>query len=377
MTAVPDPVSFKAAHTAADHWAHAAKACVDSLSPLPPGANLGFVYATDRLAEDFSSILAYLRQKTGIEHWVGSVGIGICGNEAEYFDRPGLAAMVGTVPEESFRIFPSLAKGTDELSEEIRAWMKRAPSVFGVVHADPENAEAPKLLQSLAAGGAGFLVGGLTSSRGALYQIAGRVTGGGVSGILFAPGIAVATGQSQGCTPAGPVHTITDAVENVVVALDGRKPIEVLKEDLGVKSARGLHALIGSIHAAFPVEGSDTGDYTVRTLVGADPVRGWLAVGGPVAAGDRIMFVRRDPKSAESDLVRMAEGLKRRAGGRPKAGLYISCIARGMSMFGREGREIGLIREHLGDFPLVGFYAGGEISNARLYGYTGVLVLFL
>lgn len=374
---MPEPVSFKAAHTAAEHWAHAAKACVDSLMPLPAGANLGFVYATDRLAEDFGSILAYLRQKTGIEHWVGSVGIGICGNDAEYFDRPGLAAMVGAIPEDSFRIFPALAKGSDELSEEIRAWMKQAPSVFGVVHADPENTESPKVLEALANQGAGFLVGGFTSSRGAFYQIAGRVTGGGVSGILFAPGVAVATGQSQGCVPAGPVRTVTDAVENVVVALDGRKPIEVLKEDLGVKNMRALQAMIGSIHAAFPVEGSDTGDYTVRTLVGADPVRGWLAVGGPVAAGDRIMFVRRDPKSAETDLTRMAESLKRRIGGRPKAGLYISCIGRGASMFGREGREIELIREQLGDFPLVGFYAGGEISNARLYGYTGVLVLFI
>ena len=32
-------------------------------------------------------------------------------------------------------------------------------------------------------------------------------------------------------------------------------------------------------------------------------------------------------------------------------------------MFGRENREIGLIREHLGIFP-VGFYAGGEIPPA-------------
>ena len=368
---------FKATHAAADHWAHAAKACADSLLPLPAGANIGFVYATDRLAEDFGSILAYLRQKTGIEHWVGSVGIGICGNDAEYFDRPGLAAMVGALPEDSFRVFPALAKGTEELADETRAWMKSAPSVFGVVHADPENAESPKLLEALAKEGAGFLVGGFTSSRGPFYQVAGRVTGGGISGVLFAPGVAVATGQSQGCAPAGPTHTVTEAVENVVVALDGKKPIEILKEDLGVKNMRGLQATIGSIHAAFPVEGSDTGDYTVRTLVGADPVRGWLAVGGPVAAGDRIMFVRRDPKSAETDLARMAEGLKRRIGGQPKAGIYISCVGRGASMFGGEGREIALIREGLGDFPLVGFYAGGEISNSRLYGYTGVLVLFI
>ncbi len=80
---MPEPVSFKAAHSAADHWAHAAKACVDSLLPLPAGANLGFVYSTDRLAEDFGSILAYLRQKTGIEHGVGIVGICNCGNHTE------------------------------------------------------------------------------------------------------------------------------------------------------------------------------------------------------------------------------------------------------------------------------------------------------
>ena len=29
------------------------------------------------------------------------------------------------------------------------------------------------------------------------------------------------------------------------------------------------------------------------------------------------------------------------------------------------------------DVPLVGFYANGEISNNRVYGYTGVLTLFL
>ena len=34
-------------------------------------------------------------------------------------------------------------------------------------------------------------------------------------------------------------------------------------------------------------------------------------------------------------------------------------------------------RKALGDFPLVGFFCNGEISHNRLYGYTGVLTLFL
>jgi small ligand-binding sensory domain FIST len=35
-----------------------------------------------------------------------------------------------------------------------------------------------------------------------------------------------------------------------------------------------------------------------------------------------------------------------------------------------------LIGDLLGDVPLTGFYANGEISYNRLYGYTGVLTLF-
>jgi len=31
----------------------------------------------------------------------------------------------------------------------------------------------------------------------------------------------------------------------------------------------------------------------------------------------------------------------------------------------------------LGYFPLVGVFGNGEISNNRLYGYTGVLALFI
>jgi small ligand-binding sensory domain FIST len=34
------------------------------------------------------------------------------------------------------------------------------------------------------------------------------------------------------------------------------------------------------------------------------------------------------------------------------------------------------VRRALGDVPLVGFFAGGEIAHQQLYGYTGVLTVF-
>jgi len=34
------------------------------------------------------------------------------------------------------------------------------------------------------------------------------------------------------------------------------------------------------------------------------------------------------------------------------------------------------VRHALGDVPLVGFFAAGEIAHRHLYGYTGVLTVF-
>ena len=60
----------------------------------------------------------------------------------------------------------------------------------------------------------------------------------------------------------------------------------------------------------------------------------------------------------------------------PKGGAYYSCLGRGAHMFGENSEELKTICQELGDIPLVGFFANGEISNNRLYGFTGVLTLF-
>jgi small ligand-binding sensory domain FIST len=368
--------AFKVAHATAEDWAHAAKACTDVLGPVVGEATLGFVYVTDVLASDLQSILTYLRQKTGVEHWVGSVGMGVCADGEEYFDRPGVAVMLAPLPADSFCVFPSLTAGLGQLSDEHRAWIGRTGPVLGLVHADPSCEDLGDLIEEVSAGSAGFLVGGLTSSRDAHHQVAGRVTGGGVSGVLFAPYLSIVTGLTQGCTPIGESHEISDCLDNVLIGLDGQRALDVLKEDVGPEMADDLSRLAGNVHAALPIAGSDTGDYMVRNLLGIDPARGWLAIGGQVEPGDRVLFVRRDPVSAAEDLKHMLERLKARLGGPPRGGIYVSCIARGPNMFGEDGGESALIRQVLGDFPMIGFYANGEISFNRLYAYTGVLILF-
>ncbi|GAB6052384.1 hypothetical protein JCM17960_12040 [Magnetospira thiophila] len=369
--------TFKTAIAIEDDWAHAAKACVDALLPLPEGACLGFVYATDALAEDLGSILTYLRQKTGLAHWTGTLGRGIHANGTEIFDRPALAVMIADWPGDVCQPFSSIATESLDFSTAVQSWISDHQPTFALVHGDPTNADIPAILTAMDEELDLYLVGGLTSSRQAHYSIADTVTGGGLSGVLFAPEVAVMTGLSQGCAPLAGSHVISDCLDNVVVGLDGRPALEVLKEDVGELLSRDLARLAGYVQVALPVEGSDTGDYLVRNLLAVDPARGWIGVGDTVQPGDRIMFVRRDPQSARSDLLKALQKMQQRLSGPPRGAIYVSCLARGPHMFGELGAESALIREVLGDIPMIGFFANGEISHNRLYGYTGVMTLFL
>jgi small ligand-binding sensory domain FIST len=220
-------------------------------------------------------------------------------------------------------------------------------------------------------------VGGLAASPRSPVQVAGDIVEGGLSGVLLAPDIPVITGLTQGCSPIGPMRRVTEARENILMTLDDRPALAVLKEDIGALLARDLRRVAGIIFAGFPVAGSDTGDYLVRNLVAIDVERQWLAVAHPVAAGDRVLFCRRDPPSAAADLARMLADVKRRAHAAPRAGLYFSCVARGPHLFAEPSQELIMIRDALGEFPLAGFFGNGEIAHDRLYGYTGVLALFL
>jgi small ligand-binding sensory domain FIST len=368
--------AFRLASSAAEDWAHAAQAAVTGLGHLDPEINLGFLYITDALAADARNILNYLRDRTGIRHWVGTVGMGIVAGGEEFFDKPALAVMAIALPEAQFRIFPSVAQSCGQINGDVHAWAKAAAPTFGIVHADPANPKVPGLIEEMAEQLSCFLVGAVTASRSESYQFADSLTGGGVSGILFSPEAPVATAHTQGCIPIGETHIVSEGVDNVLMELDGKRALDVFMEDVARRFHGHLEGVANQLHVALPIEGSDTGDFTVRNILGIDPGRGWVGVGCTVKPGDRVMFVSRDKDSAKTDLKAMVEKLKSRAGGRPKGAVYISCIARGPNMF-MGATEVAVVREALGDVPLIGVYANGEISNNRLYGYTGVLTLFL
>ena len=358
-------------------WRSLADACLASWPARD--AALGLVYVTEPLAGDLDDIVAYLRERTDIALWSGAVAPAICATGTEYFETPAMAIMALDLASDDVRSLPSLvsAGDSDAALQPIADWLDAGAPGFGIVHGDPRGAGVLQLVPALAAKTQSYLVGGLTSAATPAGQIAGTPTGGGLSGVLFAGSVPVATGLTQGCLPIGPLHIVTSMADQIVTELDGRNALDVFKEDIGDLLARDLQRVAGYIHAAIPVTGSDMGDYMVRNLMGIDANQGWLAIGAELREGDQVMFVRRDAASAVEDMARMLESLKARAGTGIRGGVYHSCIARGPNQFGPGAQELTMIRDALGDVPIVGFFGNGEISNDRLYTYTGVLSLFL
>jgi small ligand-binding sensory domain FIST len=377
-------MSFLIGHARADGWREAAERCLRSIGDVPPTANVGFLYFTDHFASDATSLLAHLQDATGIRQWVGSVGVGVLATGTEYMDEPAAAVMLASLPDGEFHVFSGKSRPP---AAGARTGSGAEAAHFAIVHGDPATDDMPALIEDMSGKVAsGFLVGGLSSSRGATCQIANEVLQGGLSGLLLSSSVSVATRLTQGCTPlgagAGPGatalrHVVTEGERNIIVSLDGRPALDVFKEDIGEVLSRDLRRTAHFIHAGIPVAGSDTGDYTVRNLVGIDPRNKLIAIGAEVETGMPILFCKRDAQSAREDLVRMLDAIAEDARGTPRGGLYYSCVGRGEHMFGERSAELGMIRDRLGEFPLVGFFCNGEISHDRLYGYTGVLTLFL
>ncbi len=369
-----------ASATASGEPAGLASRCIAGLGPVDR-ANFGVVYVTEPAASALPQILRDLSTHTGVKSWVGGVGLGVCSAENEIFEESAAVVLTAALPDDAFCVFGATKDPGADLIRRHAGWIEKFGPALALVHADPRCPDLTKAAVDVAAASGAFLVGGLVSHRCERPLVAGGPDEGGlgaegVAGVMLAPEIAVATSLTQGCMPIGPTHRIDEARDNIVMMIDGRPALNVFLDDIGPDLAQDLRQLGGVIFAGLPVAGSDTGDYLVRNLMGIDPGRGWIVVGAEIAAGDQILFCRRDPESARRDMVRMVRQLAGRLAGPPQAGIYVSCVARGANLFGEPGVEARLIRETLGDFPLVGFFANGEISRDRLYGHTGVLTLF-
>ena len=365
---------FRCGHAGAADWRDAAQSC---LRQLGAGAgNLGFLYVTDHFAAALPDIHRHFATHTGVGHWTGTVGIGICASGREYMDEPAMAVMIGDFPPDAFRVFGALSGSAAVQGADLQCG--DVPPSIAVVHGDPLDGDIAQQIRLLAKRTeSGFLIGGLASSRNGNLLLADGVVSSGLSGVAFSDAVAVATRLTQGCRPIGPAHVITGAQNNIVLTLDERPALEALRADVGVSANEDIAQLGGHIFVGLSVAGSDTGDYLVRNLIGIDPGNKLIAIGDHARKGQRLHFCRRDGDTARADMTRMLDSIREGLYAPPRGALYYSCLGRTGALFGGASEELRMIKDALGDVPLAGFFGNGEISHNRLYGYTGVLLLFV
>jgi small ligand-binding sensory domain FIST len=423
---------FPFAHATHPQWRMAAGLVVAQLRAqmaLPANAAnpaLGIVYFTDHFADDAQALLEVLRQELpDVSDWAGTVGVGIAANNVEYFDEPALAVMLCDLSREQYRVFSGLAPLVKSADFQPHS---------ALVHAEGRTPDLAELLGELAGRtGSGYLFGGLAASRHSAPQIAlqrgsahAGVFTGALSGVAFSEGVSMISRVTQGCQPirlpdgkAARAHRITKSDQHVVLELDGESALDVLLDELGVSLSEPQRA-VQSLRQTFvgltsgPSQVSSQGqnasqsygrfgaEKRVRHLVGLDPLRRGIAVADLVPEGSELIFCERNREAARRDLMRICAEIREELetavsqnatdsialsadsmpanelfGSKKIMGaIYISCAGRGGPHFGGDSAELQIVRHALGDVPLVGFFAGGEIAHQHLYGYTGVLTVF-
>lgn len=387
---------------------------------------LALLYITDRYVDVAQDILDHLSAELPlVTDWSGTVGLGLVSNNVEYWDEPAMAVMLLELPGDQYRVFSGVAP----LGLGFEAHT-------ALVHADPDTADVGELIAEMAARtDSNYVFGGLSSSRGKTVQFAvggnGNIGGhggargvfsGGLSGVAFGPDVALVSRVTQGCMPVSKARRVTEADHNLVLALDGEPALDVMMRDLQVSLDRPQEALdvvratlVGLIpepevqagavaravaKPAVRQTGNFGEDVLVRHIIGLDPARKGVALADRVEAGAQLVFCRRNVQAARADLTRICAEIREELEPQEQAletayavqasalelaphparriagAVYVSCTGRGGAHFGSPSAELQIVRRALGDVPLVGFFAAGEIAHHHLYGYTGVLTVF-
>ena len=394
---------FLVGHASHPDWRMAlsmAAAQLDAQRGAMAAPTLGLIYFTDHYAAQAEPLLAALHQRWPGLAWAGCVGVGVIAGGVEYFDEPALVLMLAPLPREQFRVFSGAAP------------LAGFAAFSALVHADPSTPDLDELLVEMSRRtSSGYLFGGLAASRNGHRHVADGVWQGALSGVAFTQDVALVSRVTQGCQPIGPVRRISAADGNAVLTLDGEPALRCLLRDLGatLDEPRALlpklrATLVGLSEESEPMlaRGAMFGtDTRVRHLVGVDPAREIVAVAETVRPGMRLAFCSRDAAAARRDLVRICSEIRDElepqtldlpaavgalqpaaaaaaapAAQRIAGAIYVSCSGRGGPHFGAPSAEAQIVRHALGDVPLVGFFAGGEVARHHLYGYTGVLTVF-
>ncbi len=384
---------------------HAAMESASIVAERLKGAvpDLAFVFFSPHHRAESAAISAAVAETLVPRHVLGCSARGIIGAGREIEERPGLSITAARLPGVSVHTFRLDDADLPDEDAPPRAWeaalgipasdASHGPPQF-VLLADPFSFSADLLLRGLdyaypRSGKVGGLASASEKPGGNALLVDGDILSAGCVGAALAGAIAMDTVVAQGCRAIGEMMRVTRARQNFVLELDGKPPLEVLRALVPQLSERDQKLVRSSLFLGVSTdaltEGPESGEYLIRNILGVSPDNGALAIGEPPRVGQAVRFHLRDALASSEDLDqrmgRYAEGVRARPAAQGPAGaLLFSCLGRGIHLYGRPDHDTDAFREQVGDIPLGGFFANGEIGPVhgvtQLHGFTSSFALF-
>ena len=248
---------------------------------------------------------------------------------------------------------------------------------------DPFTIPADGVLDRLRAKAPGVsVVGGMASAArgpgGNRLVLDDAVHDNGAVGVLLDPTMVSGTVVSQGCRPVGQAYVVTRATDNVIHDLAGVPALDRLREIVSGLGPGDRALVQDGLHLGRVIdEGQDAfgrGDFLVRTVTGADPEAGDIAIGDVAEVGSTVQFQVRDAASADEDLRHLL------AGQWGHAALVFTCNGRGSNLFGVPDHDARLVHERVERGAVAGMSCAGELGPVGgrnfVHGFTASVVLF-
>jgi small ligand-binding sensory domain FIST len=351
--------------------------------------NLAFVFFSAHHGEKAHLIATMIREELSVDVCLGCSGEGIIAGAEELETAAALTLWVACLPQ--VRVTP-LRLAFSEAQDQIQmpGWPEpSADASTFILLADPFTTPVHDVLTVMADRYPnGKAVGGLAGGGHGVGENRliknGEVFDRGLVGVQLSGPLAVRTVISQGCCPIGERYVVTKAEQNMVYELGGQSALQRLQdvfESLEGPLRRDAHR---ALHIGIAIDEHrsrfERGDFLVRNLVGADQRAGAIAIGDIVQEGQTVQFQLRDAKSASDDLHVLLAADRANHRNPPLGALLFSCCGRGEGLFGCTHHDSTVVQERMGQIPVAGFFAQGEIGPVGgrnfLHGYTASVAIF-
>ncbi|MES1207372.1 MAG: FIST N-terminal domain-containing protein [Pseudomonadota bacterium] len=358
-------------------------------------ARLAVVFAGARHDDDeFRGVLDAVARTTGVRSLIGCSATGILTATHELENASAVAVLVLENDDADSPLPRPLVESgvrNDPRAAGVRLGRAAVADLGGTVEGatlavlvDPTDLDATAFLAGLTEGAPGLAVAGAGASGGesGARVFAGASAFAGAAVALALPAsVLPTTGTSHGCQGVSQALPITAAEGNIILEIDGRSPVDVLKQILDEPGNRPLGRLSVPLLAGIGERACHgRSDYVVRPFLVPDDDPRSLAVPEQVRIGQTIRFTLRDAISARDDMKAMLDEQAAARVQHPAVfGLYFNCAGRGSALYGRSGLDPELIHRKFGDLPLVGIESSFEIAptcgRSQVHMLTGVLLL--